>query len=123
MTMTYAPAHRRACADAIAALGAKITVHSADPGTTGANRIGSLEGTTTWAAAVDGPTDPETGRPTAECVGSGVAFTLPASTTCTHYGIWSGSTFLVGEKISPGVTVNSEGSLPITVVPKRRFVG
>ncbi|AVM01871.1 hypothetical protein C6V83_18000 [Gordonia iterans] len=121
--MAYTAPHRRACAEAIAALGAKITVHSGDPGTTGANRIGSLEGTTTWAAAVDGPADPETGRPTAECVGTPVAFTIPASTSCTHYGIWNGSTFLVGEKLTPGITVNSEGALPTTVTPRRRFVG
>lgn len=117
--MAYNKAHRRACCDAITALGARITLHSGDPGETGADRItGAGEGTTTWAAASDGP-----GGDEARSVGSTLSFTVPASTSATHYGVWSGDTFLRGHELNATLTTNANGSAEIEVTPSFIYTG
>lgn len=61
-----------------------ISLHSADPGTTGASEItgGSyVRVATTWAAAS-----------AAAMAGSQVTINVPAGTTIAYWGIWSAST-------------------------------
>ena len=114
--MAATNADKQAIADYIASRGAKITVHSGDPGTTGANQIGASSGNTTWGAAVISGSE-------AVATGSAVAFTIPASTTVSHFGIWNGSTFLRGYALDASITVNATGSAPVDITPKIKYAG
>ena len=82
----------------IAAAGTFISLHTASPGVTGANEVtgGSYARVaTTWGGA-SGSAD----------AGSQVTLNVPASTTITHFGIWtlgSGGQYLGG-----GALPNSE---------------
>lgn len=108
--MALTNAAKEAAALAITGLGNSISLHTADPGTTGANEVtgGSpayARKTTTWAGgAVDGAVP-----------GSPVVFDVPAG-TYTHIGQWNGSTFVGGYALS-----SSTGALPgqqtVTVTP------
>lgn len=116
--MTATAAHKRQVADATAGFGNKVTYHSGDPGTTGANLITTTPASanTTWAAAVDGAGG-DAGK--AVATGSAVNLQVPASTVVAYYGVWNGSTFLRGEPMdSGGVTVNAGGPVPIDCTPK-----
>lgn len=68
--MGYTDAALDAAVDGIAGAGTWISFHDADPGTTGANAVGSRE-QTTWGAAASGTG----GR--RERVGSQVSATIP----------------------------------------------
>ncbi|MEJ9080787.1 hypothetical protein WKY82_20425 [Gordonia malaquae] len=114
--MAKTAAHRKAVADAIGGMGAKVTLHSADPGTTGANVISTTPASanTTWAAATDDGTQ-------ATAQGSAVNLQVPASTNVTHYGIWNGSTFLRGQALDATITVNAGGPIAVDVTPRTRY--
>lgn len=104
-----------AAALAVSGIGNTISLHTGNPGTTGANEAtgGSpayARKTTTWASgAVDGIV-----------TGSAVVFDVPAG-EYTHFGIWNGSTFVGGEPLS-----SSTGQLPgqqtVTVTPAVRVI-
>lgn len=112
--MASTNADRIAIAEYIASRGTKVTPHSGDPGTNGANRIGTLEGTTTWGSgAVAGST--------AEVVGSAVPFSIPANTTVSHYGIWNGTTFLRGYALEAPISVGASGPVSTDITPKVRY--
>lgn len=108
--MALTNAAREAAVLAVSALGNSISLHTADPGTTGASEAtgGSpayARKTTTWSAgASDGVVN-----------GSPVVFDVPAG-TYTHIGQWNGSTFIGGYALS-----SSTGALPgqqtVTVTP------
>lgn len=97
--MALATATREAAALAVTGLGTYISIHTADPGTTGASEISGgspayARQQTTWTA----------GTADGVVTGSQVTFNLPASTP-THFGIWSaatGGTFVGAGTISPG---------------------
>lgn len=100
--MAFTNAAKEAGALAITALGNVISLHTADPGTTGASEAtgGSpayARKTTTWAGgASDGAV-----------VGSAVTFDVPAG-EYTHLGVWtSGGVFVAGFALS-----SSTGVLP-----------
>lgn len=114
--MAATNADKQAIADYIAGRGNKITAHSGDPGTTGANQIGASSGNTTWGAAAISGSD-------AIATGSPVSFTIPASTTVSHFGIWNGSTFLRGYALDASITVNATGSAPVDITPKIKYTG
>jgi hypothetical protein len=103
--MAWTTATRGAAALAITALGNSISVHTGDPGTTGANEAsgGSYARVpTTWAgSAVAG-----------KVTGSDVNVNLPAG-TFTHIGIWNGGTFVGGQAISSFI-MSSSGTRAIT---------
>lgn len=90
--MKMTPAFRETVALAATAAGASVSLHTADPGTSGASEVtggGYARKTTTWAGGVaDGAV-----------AGSQVEFDVPAA-TITHFGVWSGSTFLWGQSIT-----------------------
>ncbi|MGH3956486.1 MAG: hypothetical protein ACRDTI_20870 [Mycobacterium sp.] len=119
--MTATSAHQKTVCDAIAALGGKITLHSGDPGTTGANLITTspASGTTTWGASADGAGG-DTGK--AVATGSAVTLQVPASTTASHYGIWSGSTFLRGHALDASIATNAN-AVNVDVTPKTKYIG
>lgn len=99
--MAFTNATKEAAALAVTALGNSISLHTADPGTTGtAEATGGSPAyarkTTTWTGgASDGSVS-----------GSLVAFDVPAG-TYTHIGVWNGSTFIGGFPLS-----SSTGALP-----------
>lgn len=93
-----------AAVDAIASAGARISFHSADPGSTGASEIsGTGRPATTWNAASNGTRQ-----------GSQVSAPIPGSTKVSHWGVWSaatGGTFLFGGALSVEETFGSAGTL------------
>lgn len=85
---------------------ATVSLHTADPGTTGANEVagGSYSRQPiTW--------DP----PSAGSLGSAAAvtFDVPASTTVTHIGLWNGS-FLGGIALSSPESYSDAGVYQLT---------
>ncbi|ABW88423.1 hypothetical protein SEA_EVANESCE_28 [Mycobacterium phage Evanesce] len=103
----------QAVANAVAGLGNTISLHSADPGTTGGSELtggGYARKTTAWGAAamVGG---------SAVVTGSTVRFDVAANSSPTYYGVWNGSTFLYSRPLTPGVTINSAGPGQVDVTP------
>lgn len=93
--------------NALAAAGTYISAHTADPGTTGTSEVTyASAGTrqqTTWGSASSG-----------DRVGSQVTLAIPASTTVTHWGIWSAATagtFYGGFALGASEAFGSAGSL------------
>lgn len=119
--MTATSAHQKAICDAITAAGNKITLHSADPGTTGASLIATTpaSGNTTWPASSDGA-----GGDAGYAVATGSAVTLqcPASSTPGYYGVWNGATFLRGKALDTPITVGAS-PVNVDVTPKARYKG
>lgn len=108
--MALTLAAREAAALAVSALGDSISLHTGDPGLTGANEAtgGSpayARKTTVWSAgASDGVVS-----------GSPVVFDVPAG-EYTHFGVWNGSTFICGEALSAS-TGELPGQQTVTVTP------
>lgn len=108
--MAFTNATKEEAALAVTALGNSISLHTADPGTTGTSEATGgnpayARKVTTWTgAAADG-----------SVTGSPVVFDVPAG-TYTHLGVWNGSTFVAGFALS-----SSTGALPgqqtVTVTP------
>lgn len=102
--MAFTNATKETAALAVTALGAYISLHTGDPGTTGAAEAtgGSpayARKLTTWAGGASDGSVP----------GSQVTFDVPAG-TYTHMGIWSAATagtFVAGFALS-----SSTGALP-----------
>jgi hypothetical protein len=70
--------------NAIGAAATYISLHSADPGTTGANEIAGglyVRVATTWGGAA-----------ASSMAGSQVTIQVPASTTVAYWGVWTTST-------------------------------
>lgn len=86
-----------------------ISLHSADPGTTGANEI---SGGTYSREQTDWP------APAASAVtGSAVTLDVPSGTTITHWGLWSaasGGTFIFGGPLPASETFGSNGTYSLT---------
>lgn len=107
--MPLTPTEVNAVVDAETPRLVKISVHTASPGTTGANEISGgsyARGTLTFAAASSG-----TGTATQ------VTINVPAGGPYTHFGVWSsdGATFRGGNPLSSSETFASDGQLKITV--------
>lgn len=106
----YQPAHRRACAEAITALGNRIGLYA------GSTRVGTVYADTTWGAATD---ITEGGVDKAQVTGSTVTITIPAGTVANGtvidgYGIFSGSTLLRRNTLPVSLTIN-DGSQQVQV--------
>lgn len=111
--MAFTNATKEASALAVTGLGAYVSLHTADPGTTGASEASGgspayARKQTTWTGgASDG-----------SVTGSAVVFDVPAG-TYTHVGVWTAATsgtFVGGFALS-----SSTGALPgqatVTVTP------
>ena len=100
---------KNAAVDGIAAAGAYISAHTADPGSTGTSEVSGgsyARQQTTWGAASAGSR-----------AGSQVSIPIPASTTVAYWGIWSaasGGTFLGGWALSASEVFGSAGTLQHT---------
>lgn len=107
---TFTPAARNAALTAVSNLGSWISLHSANPGTTGASEIsgGSYARIqTTWATASAGSQ-----------AGSQVTINVPAGQTIAYYGIWSavtGPTFVGGDVLPASETYGSAGTYLLTI--------
>lgn len=115
--MAETNAEKLAMCDIRAGRGNKITYHSSDPGTTGANLVATTPASanTTWGAAViDGAN--------AVSTGSQVTMTAPASASITHYGVWNGATFLRGKALDSAVTLGA-GAVLVGCTPKCIYTG
>lgn len=109
--MAFTNATKEAAALAVSALGATISLHTGDPGTTGTSEATGgapayARKSTTWTG----------GTSDGSVSGSPVVFDVPAG-TYTHIGVWNGSTFIGGFPLS-----SSTGALPgqqtVTVTPQ-----
>lgn len=105
-------ATKEALADAYIALGAYVSLHTASPGSTGANEAtgGSpayARQQTTWSADT-----------TDDGVRAGTQVTIDAPAgTYTHIGLWSaasGGTFIDGYDIPTDVVLSSQGQVKVT---------
>ena len=105
--MAFTSASKDAAVNALTALGNWISLHSADPGTTGASEVsGAGRQQTTWSASSSG-----TGS------GTQVTFSSVPAGGYTHYGVWtaqSGGTFRWGFALAPGVTLSDVGTVLMT---------
>lgn len=107
--MGYTNTSKNVALDAIGAAASYISFHTADPSTTGANEV--IGGTyarvqTTWGAAAS-----------ASKAGSQITANIPASTTITHWGLWtasSGGTFHYGGTLSASETFGGAGTYLFT---------
>jgi hypothetical protein len=107
--MAQPNATRETAALSVTALGDRISLHTADPGTTGASEAtgGSpayARKTTTWTGgASDG-----------SVAGSEVTIDVPAG-TYTHWGVFtSGGTFVAGFALSSSVVLGAQGQVKLT---------
>ncbi|GII84594.1 hypothetical protein Ssi03_25840 [Sphaerisporangium siamense] len=103
--MALSPAGKNIALDALGAAADFVSLHTADPGTTGANEVtgGSYaRQTKTWNAASGGNLD-DSNAP---------SFNIPASTTISHFGLWTeatGGTFLGGGALSASESYGAAG--------------
>jgi hypothetical protein len=87
-----------------------VSLHTATPGTTGASEV--TGGTyarvaVTWTASTGGSAASNSGA---------LSINLPASTTATHFGIWStggtsGGQYYIGGALSPSVTTSTSAGV------------
>ncbi len=117
---------QNAVATYIGQQGRLISLHSTDPGTTGAGEIsggGYAKVLTTWGTAAVVSGGPNDGR--SQITGSTVTFNVPGSVAINFYGVWSGTVpgtpgnFLYGKNLQPGATLTSAGT--ITVTPSHAY--
>jgi len=106
----YTAAHRRACAEAICALGNRIGLYA------GSTRVGTVYADTTWGAATD---ITEGGVEKAQVTGSTVTITIPGGTVSNGtvidgYGVFSGDTLLRRSTLPATITIN-DGSQPLSI--------
>jgi hypothetical protein len=98
--------------DAITALVTHVSLHTGDPGSTGASEVAGgspaygRQGVT-YTAADDGQA----------AIDAVEEFNIPASTTVTHFGLWTASTagtFLGGFALSANETFTNQGVYRLT---------
>lgn len=109
--MAFTNASKETAALAVTGTGTWISLHTADPGTTGTSEAtgGSpayARKQTTWTGGASDGSVP----------GSQVTFDAPAG-TYTHMGVWSASTagtFVTGFALSSSVTLGAQGQILVT---------
>jgi hypothetical protein len=88
-------------------LGTELSLHSASPGTTGANEINGgsyARAATTWASPSG-----------SDMAGSQETLNVPASTTIAWFGVWtSGGTYHCGGQLSSPETFGAAGTYSLT---------
>lgn len=102
--MPLGNAGKHAMLDGLAAVAARVSLHTGSPGTTGANEVaggGYARQVITWNAAAGGSLD-DSNQP---------VFQVPGSTTVTHFALWTaGGTYLGGDALSAPETFNTAGT-------------
>lgn len=108
---TLTNASRETAALAITALGNFISLHTADPGTTGASE--ATGGSPAYARKASTWTG---GSSDGSVPGSEVTFDAPSG-TYTHFGVWSlvsGGTFISGGALNASATLGAQGQVKVT---------
>ena len=120
--MAATNAFKQAMADAATARGAVISLHSADPGTTGANELaggGYAAKLTAWGASVIVGAD-------AVATGSVQQFDVEGGDAALWFGGWAGTVgargaFQYGKALVPGVTLSVGANGKVDVTPTYTF--
>lgn len=99
--MALSPNGKNVALNAIAAVADYVSLHTADPGTTGSSEVtgGSpayARKPIAWNGASGGSIDDST---------NGIEFDVPAGTTVTHVGLWSDA---VGGTFYGGIDIDNE---------------
>ena len=110
--MAFTNAAKNAMLDHLGTLAGFASLHTADPGTTGANEVtgGSpayARKAITWNAAASGSLDNN----------ANPAFDVPGGVTVSHAGFWSaatGGTFYGGNALSASETFAGQGTYTLT---------
>jgi hypothetical protein len=108
--VAFTVAVRNAALDNVGAQGSWVSLHTADPGTTGASEVtgGSYARVqTTWSAAANGSK-----------AGSQVTINVPSGVTVAYFGVWSASaagTFCFGGSLAASQAFSSAGTYQLTV--------
>lgn len=108
---TLTNASRETAALAVTALGLHISLHTADPGTTGASE--ATGGSPAYARKATVWTG---GSSDGAVPGSEVTFDAPSG-TYTHFGIWTASTagtFIGGGALNASATLGAQGQVKVT---------
>jgi hypothetical protein len=109
--MAFTAAVRNDMLDDLDTLATHASLHTADPGTTGASEVagGSYARVAiTWAAASGG----------SKALTGTAVFQVPAATTVTHAGTWSASsagTFRGGAALDSSQAYSTAGQLTVTL--------
>lgn len=98
-----------------------ISLHTTDPGSTGAGEItgaaataaGYAKKTVTWNPATGG-----VGDDVATITGAPIQFDVPAG-DIKFYGVWQGGTYLYGKALNPQVNLSVAGK--VTVTPSHSY--
>jgi hypothetical protein len=107
--MAYTAAARNAALDGIGTAATWISIHTADPGTTGTSEVATgvyARKQTTWSAAAS-----------SSKTGSAIVADIPASTTVSHWGFWTastGGTFFYGGTLPNSEAFSSQGQYSLT---------
>lgn len=105
--MPFTSASKDTAVNALTGLGQWISLHNADPGTTGSSEVvGTTRQQTTWGTSTSGTAS-----------GSQVTFSSAPGGSYTHYGVWTaqtGGTFRWGFALAPGVTLSDVGTVLMT---------
>lgn len=107
--MAFTSAALNALVSGLTSTATRISLHTADPGTTGASEV--TGGTyarvaTTWGAPTNGSS-----------TGSQTTLNVPAATTVTHWGLWTAATggvFHYGGALAAPESFGSAGTLAHT---------
>jgi hypothetical protein len=107
--MAYTPTAQSAAITGVKNAATFISLHTADPGTTGASEVSG--GTyariaTSWGTVSAG-----------SVTGSAATINVPASTTITHWGLWTaatGPTFYYGGTLPASETFGAAGTYALT---------
>jgi hypothetical protein len=108
--MALSNAGKHVMLDALGAVAVFASLHTADPSTTGANEVSGgtyVRKAITWNAASSGALD-DSNTP---------AIDVPASTTVTHFGLWSAATtgtFYGGGSLSASEAFTAAGVYTLT---------
>jgi hypothetical protein len=107
--MAFSNTAKNTALDAVGTAAAWISMHTADPGTTGASEITGgayARQQTAWQGAAGGQ---KAGQP--------VTINIPAGTTVTHWGVWTASgqgTFFEGNVLPSSEYYGSAGTIVFT---------
>lgn len=110
--MALTVAGRNDTAAAFATGSTHMSLHTADPGATGANEVNGgtpayARKASTWAAAANG----------AVSISAALAFDVPSGVTVTHIGLWSavtGGVFKGGTSLGVPETFTAQGQYVVT---------
>lgn len=110
--MALSNAGKHVMLDQLATVAVWVSLHTSDPGTTGASEVtgGSpayARKAITWNAAASGGLDSS----------NAPLFDVPASTTITHFGLWSASsagTFYGGASLSASEAYTAQGTYTLS---------